>query len=85
MEFIDFSIRDTDTILSPGLVIFRQALQHNLDEMIRQSGGVARLRPHCKTHKMAAVALAGAPLDSSWKWRIGAKSIEKEITHDIKE
>ena len=55
MEFIDFSIRDTDTILSPGLVIFRQALQHNLDEMIRQSGGVARLRPHCKTHKMAAV------------------------------
>ena len=55
MEFIDFSIRDTDAILSPGLVIFRQALQHNLDEMIRQSGGVARLRPHCKTHKMAAV------------------------------
>ena len=55
MEFIDFSIRDTDTILSPGLVIFRQALQHNLDEMIRQSGGVTRLRPHCKTHKMAAV------------------------------
>ena len=51
----EFSIIDTDSILSPGLVIFRHALQHNLDEMIRQSGGVGRLRPHCKTHKMAAV------------------------------
>ena len=55
MTEFDFSIADADRILSPGLVVFRQALEHNLDEMIRQSGNLARLRPHCKTHKMAAV------------------------------
>ncbi|MEC9329641.1 MAG: D-TA family PLP-dependent enzyme, partial [Pseudomonadota bacterium] len=55
MPEFDFSIADTDRILSPGLVVFRQALKHNLDEMIRQSGNLDRLRPHCKTHKMAAV------------------------------
>ena len=55
MTTFDFSIADTDSVLSPGLVIFQQALEYNLDEMIRESGDPDRLRPHCKTHKMAAV------------------------------
>ncbi len=46
---------DTSELLSPSLVVLREALVHNLDLMIQIAGGTARLRPHCKTHKMAAV------------------------------
>ncbi len=50
-----YQIRDVENIHSPGLVVFRELLEHNLAEMIRVAGGPARLRPHCKTHKMPAV------------------------------
>ena len=40
---------------SPSLVIFRDRVVQNLEKMIQVAGGVERLRPHCKTHKMAAV------------------------------
>jgi D-serine deaminase-like pyridoxal phosphate-dependent protein len=46
-----YEIKDPQPIYSPGLVIFRQMLVHNLAEMIRLAGGASRLRPHCKTHK----------------------------------
>ena len=46
-----YQIKNTDEIYSPGLVIFRELLVHNLKEMIRIAGGAERLRPHCKTHK----------------------------------
>lgn len=42
-------------ILSPSLVIFRDRVISNIETMIRMAGGVDRLRPHCKTHKMHAV------------------------------
>ncbi len=41
--------------ISPSLVIIREALDSNLRNMIAIAGSVERLRPHCKTHKMAAV------------------------------
>lgn len=41
--------------LSPSLVIIREAMESNLRKMIAMAGSTARLRPHCKTHKMAAV------------------------------
>lgn len=50
-----YSIADTGSILSPGLVIFRDLVEKNLDEMIRVAGSSARLRPHCKTHKMREI------------------------------
>lgn len=50
-----YAIADPNQIESPGLVIFRDLLEHNLDTMIKMAGDVSRLRPHCKTHKMAAV------------------------------
>src|SRR5437868_13135491 len=50
-----YSIADTSSILSPGLVIFRDLVEKNLDEMIRVAGAPARLRPHCKTHKMREI------------------------------
>ncbi|GIW93313.1 MAG: threonine aldolase [Pirellulaceae bacterium] len=50
-----YQISDTSEILSPALVVFRPLVRQNIDQMIRIAGGASRLRPHCKTHKMAAV------------------------------
>jgi D-threonine aldolase len=50
-----YQIDNADEILSPGLVVFQELVEQNLREMIRIAGSAARLRPHCKTHKMRAV------------------------------
>ena len=44
-----------ETLLSPSLVIFRERLQANLDNMLVMAGHPNRLRPHCKTHKMERI------------------------------
>ncbi|MCA9035747.1 MAG: D-TA family PLP-dependent enzyme [Planctomycetaceae bacterium] len=44
-----------DQIPSPALVVFRDRVVANIESMIRVAGDPARLRPHCKTHKMSAV------------------------------
>lgn len=41
--------------LSPSIVVFRELLEANLQEMLRIAKDPARLRPHCKTHKMTEV------------------------------
>lgn len=51
-----YQIADTSEIITPGLVIFRDIVEQNLDEMIRIAKDPRRLRPHCKTHKMREVA-----------------------------
>lgn len=51
----NFTITNPDSLLSPSLVIFRDHVIHNIETMIKLAGGPERLRPHCKTHKMAAV------------------------------
>jgi D-serine deaminase-like pyridoxal phosphate-dependent protein len=50
-----YAIADTSSILSPGLVIFRDLVEQNLSEMVRVAGSASRLRPHCKTHKMREI------------------------------
>lgn len=50
-----YHIEDTSEIISPGLVIFRDVLAENLAKMLAIAGEPARLRPHCKTHKMRQV------------------------------
>lgn len=40
---------------SPSLLVFANQVRHNIDRMIATAGSMERLRPHCKTHKMAAV------------------------------
>jgi D-serine deaminase-like pyridoxal phosphate-dependent protein len=50
-----YAIADTSEIPSPALVVFREILEENLAAIIRIAGDPARLRPHCKTHKMPAV------------------------------
>ncbi len=46
-----YAINDVSEIFSPGMVVFKELLEHNLAEMVRVAGGPERLRPHCKTHK----------------------------------
>ncbi len=50
-----YPIREPDRLLSPSLVIFRDAVRRNLDAMVAMAGSPARLRPHVKTHKMPAI------------------------------
>ena len=47
-----YSIANPDEVLSPGLVVFEEILRENIAHMIAIAGDKARLRPHCKTHKM---------------------------------
>ena len=50
-----YAIADTREIVTPAFVIFHEILVSNLAEMVRIAGSAARLRPHCKTHKMREV------------------------------
>ena len=50
-----YRIDDTSQIITPALIVYRDLLEQNLDQMIRIAGRPDRLRPHCKTHKMAEV------------------------------
>ena len=51
-----YRIEDTRGIISPGMVVFFELVEKNIDTMIRIAGDPKRLRPHCKTHKMREVA-----------------------------
>ncbi len=48
-------IEDTSGIISPGLVVFADIVRENVGKMIDIAGTPARLRPHCKTHKMREI------------------------------
>lgn len=50
-----YAIDDTSQIISPALVVFRELVERNIQTMLDVAGSAARLRPHCKTHKMSAV------------------------------
>ena len=50
-----YRIDETGEILSPSVVVFRDLVRRNLARMLEIAGDAARLRPHCKTHKMPAV------------------------------
>jgi D-serine deaminase-like pyridoxal phosphate-dependent protein len=50
-----YAIAETSGIISPGLVVFRDLVEANLDGIVRIARSPQRLRPHCKTHKMQEV------------------------------
>ena len=50
-QMIDFDQLDT-----PALVIDRDKVERNIQLAIKLAGGVKRLRPHVKTHKILEVA-----------------------------
>jgi D-serine deaminase-like pyridoxal phosphate-dependent protein len=50
-----YRIKDTSEIFTPALIVFRELVEQNLDMMVRIAGRPDRLRPHCKTHKIAEI------------------------------
>jgi D-serine deaminase-like pyridoxal phosphate-dependent protein len=50
-----YALRDPSELLSPGLLIYRDLVRQNLQDMIAMARGADRLRPHVKTHKMAEI------------------------------
>jgi D-serine deaminase-like pyridoxal phosphate-dependent protein len=50
-----YRVADLSRLFTPSLLLFRELLAQNLDLMIAVAGSAERLRPHCKTHKMADV------------------------------
>lgn len=50
-----YHIADTREIISPGMIVYADLVAGNLARMVEIAGSAARLRPHCKTHKMREV------------------------------
>ena len=50
-----YKVHQENQLDSPSLLIYRERVEQNIDEMIRLAGGVERLFPHIKTNKMSAV------------------------------
>src|SRR4051812_17841189 len=48
-----FTVANVNEIPSPALLVYPERARENVCLMIRIAGGVSRLRPHIKTHKMA--------------------------------
>ena len=48
-----FKIDNTDDVSSPALLVYPDRIEENIRRMINIAGGVERLRPHIKTHKLA--------------------------------
>jgi D-serine deaminase-like pyridoxal phosphate-dependent protein len=55
MEDAWFQVSNAVEIPSPALVVYVERAQENIRRMIAMAGGPERLRPHVKTHKMAAL------------------------------
>ncbi len=50
-----YRLNHPERLLSPSLILFEEIIKANLDAMIAMVGTPDRLRPHVKTHKMAAI------------------------------
>ncbi|MEI6636707.1 MAG: NAD-binding protein, partial [Planctomycetota bacterium] len=50
-----YEIVNADEIDSPALLVYPDRIEENLRRMAAAVGGVSRLRPHVKTHKMPEV------------------------------
>ena len=50
-----FRIQGEDAVPSPALLLYPDRIEENLRRMIALAGGVERLRPHVKTHKLPQV------------------------------
>lgn len=50
-----FSLNDSESVISPSLLVYPDRISHNIDLMIAMVGDVMRLRPHIKTYKNANI------------------------------
>ena len=46
-----YQLNDPTVIASPALLVYRDRIKSNIDEMVKVAGSAERLRPHVKTHK----------------------------------
>jgi len=76
-----YQISDTSRIISPALVLFREIVDENLKKIVAIAGDPARLRPHCKTHKMREIIQL--QLDSGITKHKCATFAEAEMLADV--
>jgi D-serine deaminase-like pyridoxal phosphate-dependent protein len=50
-----YAISNADAVASPAMLVYPERIEQNLQRMIEMAGGVDRLRPHVKTHKLPQV------------------------------
>jgi len=50
-----YSLKDTNEVNSPSLLVYPERIEENIRMMVSISGSVSSLRPHIKTHKMAEI------------------------------
>jgi len=50
-----YTVENVDEVDSPALLVYPDRVRENVRRTIAYAGGVERLRPHVKTHKMPAV------------------------------
>ena len=50
-----YEVANVDEIASPALLVYLERVDENVRDMIGVAGGVERLRPHVKTHKLPEV------------------------------
>ena len=50
-----FQLANEDEVSSPALLVYRARVDENLRRMVAVAGGVDRLRPHVKTHKLPQI------------------------------
>jgi len=50
-----YEVANVDEIASPALIVYLDRVDDNIRDMIAVAGGVERLRPHVKTHKLPEV------------------------------
>ena len=50
-----YQVANAEEVPSPALLVYVGRVEENIRRMIALAGGVARLRPHIKTHKLAEV------------------------------
>jgi D-serine deaminase-like pyridoxal phosphate-dependent protein len=50
-----YKVNQENTLLTPGLLVYPERIKKNIASMLSIAGGVERLWPHIKTHKMREV------------------------------
>lgn len=53
MKHEDYAIENTESIITPALVYYKEIIEANVQTAISLAGNVERLWPHVKTHKSA--------------------------------
>ena len=50
-----YQVDDEQLLMTPGLLVYPECVQENIQSMLKIAGGIERLWPHVKTHKMSQI------------------------------